>query len=104
MVAFHFQFAQQAAWGCDACRRSGLEKKRRCGWLGIKPSGVVWARRDVTASCCPKSLVTAESVGWLEQFLVRRQLGHVADERLDARAVEAFIVLQGELEKEQRAR
>lgn len=61
---------------------------------------MVWARRDVTAGCCPKSLVTAESVGWLEQFLVRRQLGHVLDDRLNARTVEAFVVLQGELEKE----
>ena len=35
LVAFHFQFSNQAGWECDACRRSGLEIRRRCGWLGL---------------------------------------------------------------------
>jgi hypothetical protein len=61
---------------------------------------VIWARRDVTAGCCPKSIVSAESVGWVEEFLVRRQLGGTACEELDARTVEAFVVLERELEKE----
>lgn len=61
---------------------------------------MIWARREVTAGCCPKSLATAESVGWIEEFLVRRQLGGAACEQLDARAVEAFMVLEREFEKE----
>ena len=32
IVAFHFQFSNQAGWECDACRRAGLEVRRRCGW------------------------------------------------------------------------
>ena len=40
--------------GCDACRKTGLEQKRRCGWLGLgKESGggpVVWARRGVAVT------------------------------------------------------
>ena len=35
IVAFHFQFSSQAGWRCDVCRRTGLEKKRRCGWLPV---------------------------------------------------------------------
>ncbi len=33
IVAFHFQYANQAAWKCDSCRRGGLELKRRCGFI-----------------------------------------------------------------------
>jgi hypothetical protein len=44
--------------------------------------------------------VTAESVGLLEEFLVRRQLGGLACEELSARKVEAFVVLEREMDKE----
>ena len=84
------------------CRRSGLEVKRRCGWLGLAPEGVVWARKGVGVGACPKSVVTAESVAWLEEFLVRRQLGGAGCEEMSARKVEAFVVLERELERERR--
>jgi hypothetical protein len=63
----------------------------------------VWARRDVVTGACPKSYVTAESVGLVEEFLVRRQLGSAGVEGLSARQVEAFMVLERELEKERTA-
>ena len=71
--------------------------------MGLGPQGVVWARRDAATGSCPRSYVTTESVGLLEEFLVRRQLGGMACEQLDARKVEAFIVLERELDKERRA-
>jgi len=61
---------------------------------------VVWARRDAMTGTCPRSYVTTESVGLIEEFLVRRQLGGVGCEELSARKVEAFVVLGRELEKE----
>ncbi|MBS1857118.1 MAG: hypothetical protein JST11_17235 [Acidobacteria bacterium] len=63
----------------------------------------MWARRDVVAGACPKSYVTAESVGLVEAFLVRRQLGGAGVEELSARQAEAFMVLERELEKERQA-
>ena len=66
----------------------------------MKAEGAVWARRDVAVGACPKSYVTAESVGWLEEFLVRRQLGGVPCEELSARSAEAFVILEREMEKE----
>lgn len=69
--------------------------------MGIEAAGAVWARRDVAVGACPKSYVTAESVGLLEEFLVRRQLGGLACEELSARKVEAFVVLAREMDKEQ---
>jgi hypothetical protein len=94
VVAFHFQFANQAGWKCDACRRNGLDVKRRCGWLGVKPEGVVWARKDVVIGSCPKSYVTAQSEGLVEEFFVRRRLGGLGIEGLSARQAEAFVVLE----------
>lgn len=55
------------------------------------------------AGACPKSYVTAESVGLVEAFLVRRQLGGTGVEELSARQAEAFMVLERELEKERQA-
>jgi hypothetical protein len=60
----------------------------------------VWARRNVSVGACPKSYVTPESVGLLEEFLVRRQLGGLPCEELSARSAEAFVVLEREMNKE----
>jgi hypothetical protein len=90
----------QAGWECDACRKSGLEKKRRCGWLGgyDDPNAPpVWVRKRVAISTCPKSYVTAESHVLVEDFLVRRRLGGLHSADLSARQVEAFVVLEHEL-------
>jgi hypothetical protein len=57
-------------------------------------------RKGVGTGTCPKSYVTAESVGWIEEFLVRRELGGAVCEEMSARKVEAFVVLARELERE----
>ncbi len=79
VVAFHFQSGNEAAWRCDECRRQGLESRRRCGWLREEqrgPKRIVWARGRVAAEECPKSLVTAQSLEWIEKFLhVRKFAG-----------------------------
>ncbi len=97
MVAFHFQFSSQAGWKCDSCRKSGLERKRRCGWLGIgdEPQAPpVWARRNVCLATCPKSFITAESASLLEDFWMRRRLGGMALEELSGRQADAFTILE----------
>jgi hypothetical protein len=104
IVAFHFHlFSNQAGWKCDSCRSAGLYVRRRCGRSAapaIAPARVVWARKDVALDTCPKSFVTAQSYAWLEEFLVRRKLGRPWPDELSARDVEAFLILQNELEKE----
>jgi hypothetical protein len=65
--------------------------------LGLEPQGVVWARRGVAIGCCPRSYVTAESDGLVEEFFVRRRLGAREFEELSARQVEAFLILEGEM-------
>ena len=104
IVAFHFHlFSNQAGWECDACRKSGLEQKRRCGWLGLasdERGPVVWARRGVALTRCPKSTISAESEALVEEFFVRRRLGGTAFAQLSARQVEAFVILESALEEE----
>jgi hypothetical protein len=60
----------------------------------------VWARADVAVEICPKSYITAESAGWMEDFLVRRRLGGMNFEELTARQVEAFLILEKALARE----
>jgi hypothetical protein len=113
IVAFHFvtanrQFAvntiAQARWNCDSCRQHGLEAKRRCGFLPEEQRGeprIVWGRRQTRAEECPKSLVTGESLALLEEFFVRRRLGISDSVDLEARKVDAFLILRDEMEREE---
>ena len=100
IVAFHFQFSNQAGWRCDVCRKSGLERKRRCGWLpAVEEDGPPGAAYR-SLRTCPKSLVTAESQTTVEEFFIRRRLGLKREEYLTARQVEAFAILEKELTAE----
>jgi len=45
-------------------------------------------------------MITAESEGLVEEFLVRRQLGGLRVEKLGARQVEAFLILEQALAAE----
>jgi hypothetical protein len=99
IVAFQFQDANQAAWKCDACRAQGLDVKRRCAWLGpgrVAPPRVVWVGRTVRVTECPKSIISAESIGWIEQYQVGRAFGFPDLQNAPARAVDAFCVLEAE--------
>ncbi len=97
--------SNQAGWGCDECRKAGLETKRRCGWLPIpddERGTVVWARGGAALTRCPKSVITGESEALVEEFLMRRRLGGFALGEMSARQAEAFVVLQREFERELR--
>jgi hypothetical protein len=85
------------------CRKSGLEIKRRCGWLNtpVESNGpLVWVRKQVALRTCPKSYISSDSLALVEEFLVRRKLGGMDFERLSARQVEAFVILERALDSE----
>ena len=78
--------------------------KRRCGWIpaALKtPVKAVWARRRVAAEQCPTSLITAQSLAFIEQFYVWRKLGPKYPGELSAREVEAFLILEQEARAEE---
>ena len=62
----------------------------------------VWARKAVAIESCPKSYITAESEGLVEDFLVRRRLGGMNFGELSARQVEGFLILEQALSAELR--
>jgi len=77
--------------------------KRRCGWLPAAlatPPRTVWARKNVSTQICPKSYQSADSITWLEEFLVWKRLGSRRLEDLTARQTQAFLLLEGELAAE----
>jgi len=63
------------------------------------PAQPVWARRQTVAFCCPKSIITAQSLTFIEQFLYWRRCGGDVWS-LDAKSADALLRLQEESEKE----
>jgi hypothetical protein len=63
---------------------------------------VVWAGQGAATNECPKSFITAQSLAWVEKYCVRRKLRQTGIDRLEAREVEAFLILEHELASEAR--
>ena len=85
------------------CRKSGLERRRRCGWLeNASPSEkqVIWARGRIWLTTCPTSYITSESIALLEEFHAWKLFGTIDYHRLPARVVQAICVLENELRSE----
>ncbi len=61
---------------------------------------MIWARRGVALTRCPKAEIRAESEALVEEFLVRRRLGGTNFGELSARQVEAFVILESALAEE----
>lgn len=100
IVAFHFLRGDVSRWECDACRKQGLEARRRCGFLAEERRGakrIVWAHGPASTDECPKSLMTAESIELLERFFAWKTWGA---EDLTAREADAFLSLERELRAE----
>jgi hypothetical protein len=65
----------------------------------IGPARPVWARGEVLAFRCPKSIITAQSLSFIEQFLYWRHGGGDLWS-LDAKSADAILALQEESVKE----
>ena len=103
IVAFHFQFSDQAKWRCDVCREKGLEQQRACGFLSKREGTgrqIVWARGNVAVTECPRSLIRAESLEFLERYYAWKISGKKDLTKLSARQAEAFLILENEWKKE----
>jgi hypothetical protein len=79
-----------------------LARARRCAWLEEKeegPARPVFARRQTVAFQCPKSIITAQSLRLMEQFIYWKRGGGDLWS-VDAKSADAILVLQEESEKE----
>ena len=91
------------AWKCDVCRKSGLEKKRRCGFLAEEERGVervVWVRGNTALTECPTSYITPDSWEALERFSAWKTLGGAEPDVLPAKLTEALMVLEAQWQRE----
>lgn len=104
-MAFHFRYSNPAAWRCADCRRDGLEARRRCGRVGAAGEPrVVWARKTVSTTMCPRSVITGESAAWVEEFHAWKRFGWPDPRTLEAREAEAMLVLEREWMAEETSR
>ena len=62
----------------------------------------MWGRRQVCSSECPKSFIRGESLALVEEFMVRRRLNVADTLELEARKVDAFLILREQMEQEER--
>jgi hypothetical protein len=79
-----------------------LAKARRCAWLEEKeedPARPVFARGRTVAFRCPKSIITAQSLSFIEQFLYWKRCGGDLWS-LNAKSADAILALQEESVKE----
>ena len=80
-------------------------KLRNCAFEGASGkesqagSRAVWARGPIVLQRCPKSLITGQSLYFIEQFKVWKQLGGNVWS-LDAKSAEALLLLEREWRKE----
>lgn len=77
--------------------------KRRCGFLPAAletPERPVWVKGDAAATVCPKSLLTPQSLEWIERYYAWKLLGHGVIAPEDARTADAFCVLENEVRAE----
>jgi hypothetical protein len=103
VVAFHFQFSNQAAWNCDSCRKRGLVEIRHCHFDNHdapENGPAIWARRGVSTRQCPKSIITSESLRFLEEFQIWKRFGCRDIWSMPARTVEAISILEDQWQKE----
>lgn len=63
---------------------------------------MIWGRKHATAEECPQSLITGESLAFLEEYFVRRAHGAWNLDGMAARKVDAFLILRNEMEREER--
>jgi hypothetical protein len=60
----------------------------------------VWARNGIATFRCPKSAISAESVGWLELHAALSRFGAPDVMSLPAKGVEAYFAIENEVAKE----
>ena len=60
----------------------------------------VWARGGVSTTQCPKSLISAESLVFLEEFNIWRRFGCGDAQWMNARVADAIALLEDELRLE----
>jgi hypothetical protein len=70
---------------------------RNCAWINAaKPVNkkAVWVRKDTVSLQCPKSVISAQSKAFLQQFRWWKQFGGGFPWWVDAKTADALLVLE----------
>lgn len=54
----------------------------------------MWARNNVVSERCPKSIITAESLHYLEVFALSKRMGKQSPWEMEAKMADAIILLE----------
>lgn len=60
----------------------------------------VWARSQIICTQCPKSLISADSLSFLEQFHTWKAAGRGSLLSVEAKSADAILTLEHEWQKE----
>lgn len=55
---------------------------------------MIWARGQVSSISCPKSVITAQSLYFLERFGFWKEFGGTSIWSIEAKTADAFLVLE----------
>ena len=72
-------------------------KARNCAWSEMERPArprAVWARGGVYSTNCPKSVITGQSLYYLEQFRYWKECGGGGLWHMDAKAADAVMLLE----------
>ncbi len=73
-----------------------MVKQRNCAW-SQKPAAnnrVVWTRKKVFTQQCPKSMISSQSLMFIEQFRYWKHLGGGVPWDIDSKAADALLLLE----------
>jgi len=68
------------------------------------PPTPIWVKRDLVLFECPRSFITGQSASLLERYALRKRWGDADYRNASAKEVEAFLILDAEMESEERQR
>jgi hypothetical protein len=79
-----------------------MVKSRNCAWVeDCQPdSRIVWARAGIVTKQCPKSLVTTQTLRYLDIYRSWKTLGAGFSGSLDAKSADAIELLEQEWKAE----
>jgi len=76
---------------------------RNCAWTGNTDAvekRAVWARESVVSYKCPKSIITAKSIEYLEQFQLWKQFGGGTPWMTEAKTADAILLVEQQWQME----
>ena len=72
-----------------------MAEARNCAWLPepVSSNRVIWTRNGVFTHQCPKSIISSQSLMFIEHFRYWKRFGGGAPWQMDSKTAEALLLL-----------